>query len=567
MMRNITTPSFTVLLFHFDQLAVARQFSISRRDAIAIDAACALTVHAIYRRFEYDASHIIWHLSFLIGTPSILTATFMNNSSTSTASLFSFSIFYLVLLVNIILYRFSPWHPLAKYPGLIVARVSKLWGAIIMAKGKNHENFKRLHDKYGPYVRIGPNEISGPMWSARNSQSNTPPLIALRTKEEHARRRKPWNHAFNTVSVKGYESIIEKRAVQLVHELEKRSVSKASFRSECVETVNLSQWLSFFTTDFMGDMAFGGGFELMRNGGDTEGIWTIIESGFVFLAFFQHFPWIVPLFRKFGIAGKQLTRFRDFARERVRMRKLNGSVSKDLFYHLIDEDNVQKQKPSESEVISEGGLAIVAGSDTTATVLSGLFYYILRDPKEYDCLQKEVDFFFPPGDGSPFDSNEAMRLQPPVPTYLQRAPEEGSGGKWVTDSFIPEGTSVVVPPYVVMRSSEYFSPDPEKFWPERWLKLKPEKQASTDKGDCDSHFEDSSFTTNTSAFIPFSYGPANCAGKLLAIVEMRMVVALLMQRFEIRFADGYDPLQWETELKDYFVMSNGCLPVVMAPRL
>ena len=55
-----------------------------------------------------------------------------------------------------------------------------------------------------------------------------------------------------------------------------------------------------------------------------------------FLAFFQHFPWIVPLFRKFGIAGKQLTRFRDFARERVRMRKLNGSVSKDLFYHLVN---------------------------------------------------------------------------------------------------------------------------------------------------------------------------------------------------------------------------------------
>ena len=55
-----------------------------------------------------------------------------------------------------------------------------------------------------------------------------------------------------------------------------------------------------------------------------------------FLAFFQHFPWIVPLFRKFGIAEKQLTRFRDFARERVRMRKLNGSVSKDLFYHLVN---------------------------------------------------------------------------------------------------------------------------------------------------------------------------------------------------------------------------------------
>ena len=85
------------------------------------------------------------------------------------------------------------------------------------------------------------------MWSARSSQRKTLSLIALRTKVEHARRRKPWNHAFNTISVKGYEPIIEKRALQLVRELEKRSVSKASFRSECVEIVNLAQWLSFFT--------------------------------------------------------------------------------------------------------------------------------------------------------------------------------------------------------------------------------------------------------------------------------------------------------------------------------
>ena len=60
-----------------------------------------------------------------------------------------------------------------------------------------------------------------------------------------------------------------------------------------------------------------------------------------FLAFFQHFPWIVPLFHRFGIARKQLTRFRDFARERVWMRKLNGSVSKDLFYHLVNKVKLQ----------------------------------------------------------------------------------------------------------------------------------------------------------------------------------------------------------------------------------
>ena len=86
------------------------------------------------------------------------------------------------------------------------------------------------------------------MWSARNSQEKTPSLIALRNKEEHSRRRRPWNLAFNTTSVKGYEPIIEKRALQLVHELEKQSVSKElNHSSGSVGQVNLAQWLSYFT--------------------------------------------------------------------------------------------------------------------------------------------------------------------------------------------------------------------------------------------------------------------------------------------------------------------------------
>ncbi len=36
-----------------------------------------------------------------------------------------------------------------------------------------------------------------------------------------------------------------------------------------------------------------------------------------------------------------------------------------------------------------------------------------------------------------------------------------------------------------------------------------------------------------------------CAGKTLALVEMRMVIALLMQRYDIRFVEGFDPQTWE----------------------
>lgn len=46
-----------------------------------------------------------------------------------------------------------------------------------------------------------------------------------------------------------------------------------------------------------------------------------------------------------------------------------------------------------------------------------------------------------------------------------------------------------------------------------------------------------------------------------------MVVALLMQRFEIRFARGYDPKRWEEETEEYFVLNNGKLPVDLTPRV
>ena len=52
-------------------------------------------------------------------------------------------------------------------------------------------------------------------------------------------------------------------------------------------SIDLAKWLSYFTTDFMGDMAFGGGFELMRDDGDKEGIWTMIESGMRWVTFFS----------------------------------------------------------------------------------------------------------------------------------------------------------------------------------------------------------------------------------------------------------------------------------------
>lgn len=60
-----------------------------------------------------------------------------------------------------------------------------------------------------------------------------------------------------------------------------------------------------------------------------------------------------------------------------------------------DEAGLEPTKPTMPVVFSEGGLAIIAGSDTTATTLSALSYYLMLHPDMCARLRAEIDAFFP----------------------------------------------------------------------------------------------------------------------------------------------------------------------------
>ncbi len=66
--------------------------------------------------------------------------------------------------------------------------------------------------------------------------------------------------------------------------------------------------------------------------------------------------------------------------------------------------------------------------------------------------------------------------------------------------------------------------------------------------------------------MPFSTGPANCAGKNLVLAEMRAVVAVLVQRFDVRFAEGYDVESYKEKLADRFITQVGELNVMLSLR-
>ena len=61
-------------------------------------------------------------------------------------------------------------------------------------------------------------------------------------------------------------------------------------------------------------------------------------------------------------------------------------------------------------------------------------------------------------------------------------------------------------------------------------------------------------------------GPQGCAGKSLALVEMRMLIAVLVQRFDMALEPNYNPARWEAEMEDWLVVKKGRLPVILSAR-
>ncbi|CAK5277509.1 unnamed protein product [Mycena citricolor] len=510
----------------------------------------------------------IWVSPALLGVPALLLSFLSHGAPTVPTVLGVYAAFIGSLTLSIVLYRLSPWHPLASVPGPALYKISKVWSLRDVARGDSHRVIRRMHNQYGPVVRTGPNEVSivhtdavkvvlgtfpkGQYYEPLTDPSIPAKPLLLLKGEAHANRRRIWNRGLNSASIAAYEVTLVKRVSQLLERLEEQSLSGSS--------VSINQWLGYFTFDFMGDMAFGGGFEMMRDRGDKDGLWKMIEEGTHITALLSPIPWVSPTMQLIPGLAKNIKALVQFGATSAANRIKAGSLVKDLWYHLTDEAEVEKQRPSIPEVVADGLLSIIAGSDTTSTALSNLVWLLLSNPAVYKQVREEVDSVYPRGD-SPLDAskhsqlpfltaciNETLRLLPPVPSGGPRKVPVG-GGKVFAGHYIAPNTQIFVPQYTLHRSAENFS-DPDAFKPQRWLS--PES--------AEKH--------NPLAFIPFSFGSANCAGKNLAWREMIMVSAALIHTFDIRFAKDFTGAEeWSNHLHDQFVTSIAMpLQVTMAKR-
>ena len=111
-------------------------------------------VHLVFKKTETRQPFSLFVL--LLAIPAYLTLLYLPHAgSTVLAAVRVFSLFWFTLVTSILVYRVSPWHPLAKYPGPLLCKLTKFHLAFFAFGGKQYLYYYELHQKYGHVVRIG----------------------------------------------------------------------------------------------------------------------------------------------------------------------------------------------------------------------------------------------------------------------------------------------------------------------------------------------------------------------------------------------------------------------------
>ncbi|XP_059104984.1 cytochrome P450 3A41-like [Peromyscus eremicus] len=190
---------------------------------------------------------------------------------------------------------------------------------------------------------------------------------------------------------------------------------------------------------------------------------------------------------------------------------MNSQNSKDMESH----------KPlSDLEILAQSITFIFAGYETTSTALSFIMYLLAIHPNVQKKLQNEIDAVLPNKAPATYEVlvemeyldmvvNETMRLYP-VGNRINRLSKKDAE---INGVFIPKGTVVVIPIYVLHQDPRYW-PEPEKFRPERFSKENKDR-------------------INPYTYLPFGYGPRNCIGMRFALINMKLAIVKILQNFSL----------------------------------
>ncbi|KAI0182536.1 cytochrome P450 [Xylaria flabelliformis] len=358
--------------------------------------------------------------------------------------------------------------PIARVPQHYSVKACQVPFCYWFLSGRQPFKILSLHEEYGPVVRIAPNELSfnspqswkdiyasrpkhapfvkskfyeGGSFAGRGVYS----IVSERNVDKHARMRYYLSHAFSEKSLAEQEDLISETC--------DRFVSLLASRGSKAHGYDISKGYEMATFDIIGLLAFGESFRGVES--DQPHIWVSVTLG----ALTQGA--LVEVFKRFVTVGKILafllqSRIKKLTRdtatnEQMAIDLVNRRIQRTDARHDFMTRILEKRDPeevSDLQLAAHASDFVLAGSETTASALSTITYYLLRTPHVMQILTEEIRGAFKHyGDITDRTTQrlpylravilEGLRIYPPLPFPLPRVVPEG--GDTVDGHMIPAG--------------------------------------------------------------------------------------------------------------------------------
>ncbi|KAI1387522.1 cytochrome P450 [Hypoxylon trugodes] len=477
------------------------------------------------------------------------------------------TVYFSLLPISLVVYRLF-LHPLAKVPGPRIAAITSLWYVFQVKKGRMLILNRDLHRKYGPVVRISPNEISfdseeayraiytgshyiqkgdfywaldthpGKLdWRFRREQTDKFALNAEMDINRYRNNRRNIGPTYAASSVKKYGPRLDGVMDEFV----------AKLQTQGGQVLDYTDWVHLVVVECLGAVTLNWSPDFVKDGSDhgylvkSIKFWreiTVFGSLKHLLLVVQKWPALRPRIAKFfgvdmsnmpadyvpfeprifGNIGKRTAEF--LASEKQGNAE---DADQDMLGELLE---LTKKKATWKPHYA-GKLAFnnfIAGHETTTSIATAALVSICGNPEVKARVQAELD----EADGdiekctyTQACIKEALRMEPVTSMALWRKVPAGPDLSLHGYNF-PSGTTVGVNVAAMHLNPAIFGPDASEFKPERWLKS-PEAWRSLDR-----------------TSLAWGGGAHTCPGRPLAELMLNKIVGAVMQNFDVEIVERPD---------------------------
>ncbi|KAH7034292.1 cytochrome P450 [Macrophomina phaseolina] len=491
------------------------------------------------------------------------------------ATLLELSI-YLVLLwivyaISLVTYRLY-FHPLAHFPGRKFAAAT-LWYEFyydVVQPGLYYREVSKMHDEFGPVIRISPNELHlnhhslwEPIYTAKNDKyafgingiGLPDATVGTVPHELWKKRRAALSPFFSRRSERRAAMI--KRAEMGDNEARKALELEDEDNAGVLEMGALWHQLA---VDVVSEYAFAHSYGLVRDKERGQQWVTMLRYVMANSQMYKHFPFLLRIRDVFAIlpdrlvahlAGEgmlmaaklqdnmrtQIIAIRDGTAEGDELRYKSHPT---IFHELLQSSSIPDSEKRIDRIWQDGQSVIVGGSETVAKVLTHITFHLLDQPRVLTRLREELEsggFMtaeMKTNNQTPQWQDlercsylaavviEGLRVSLPAVQRMNRVlpnqwrvfcvpdhirRDPKTGQPMIREVRIPPGTPVSMSPHLLHFDPSIF-PEPHVFRPERWL----EKEAGK---------------LGQGYLASFGYGTRICVGMNLAYAELHTLVALL----------------------------------------